>query len=158
MRPPLAEPGLTWEEEQESITAWISTLPTPVSIVVAHDTQGVPLLDGCRRAAGMSRRALEKKFFERIGRTPLEEVLEVRFRRVRQLRLETDYVLPQIAELAGFQYREYMVRFCMKRTGMTPGEFRRKKRFASKSGAGRPTRLPSRAAPRSRSAVPRRAP
>jgi LacI family transcriptional regulator len=79
----------------------------------------------------MSRRALEKKFVEQVGRTPLEEVQEVRFRRVRQLLLETDYVLPQIAELAGFQYQEYLVRFFKKRTGMTPGEFRRKKRFGS---------------------------
>lgn len=236
VRPTLADSGLTWEEEQEAIATWLRTLPTPVGIVVAHDTQGVQVLDGCRRAgirvpddiavvsvdndpvlcevatpalssldqnvqrlgfeaasmldqmmggkkfapknyyiepghvvarnssdvlalgderlaksvrfvrenackgidvnaiaraAGMSRRALEKKFLERVGRTPLEEVQEARFRRVRQLLLETDYVLPQIAELAGFQYQEYLVRFFKKRTGMTPGEFRRKKRFGS---------------------------
>lgn len=236
VRPTLAPPGLTWEEEQEALASWIRTLPTPVGIVVAHDTQGVQLLDGCRRAgirvpddiavvsvdndpvlcevatpplssldqnvqklgyeaaamldqmmlgkkfakqnyyfepgqvvvrqssdvlavgderlarsirfirenackvidvnaiariAGMSRRALENKFVQQVGRTPLEEVQEVRFRRVRQLLLETDYVLPQIAELAGFQYQEYLVRFFKKRTGMTPGEFRRKKRFGS---------------------------
>lgn len=249
VRPNLAPPGLTWEEEQEALAAWIRTLPTPVGIVVAHDTQGVQLLDGCRRAgvrvpddiavvsvdndpvlcevatpplssldqnvqrlgyeaasmldqmmrgrklarqnyyfepghvvvrqssdvlavgderlaksirfvrenackgidvnaiaraAGMSRRALEKKFSEQIGRTPLEEMQEIRFRRVRQLLLETDYVLPQIAELAGFQYQEYLVRFFKKRTGMTPGEFRRKKRFGSPQATApvRPTVSP----------------
>lgn len=236
VRPTLTEPGLTWEEEQEVIAGWLRTLPAPVGIMVSHDTQGVQLLDSCRRvgvrvpddiavvsvdndpvlcevatpplssldqnvqklgyeaaamldqmmlgkkigkqnyffepghvtvrnssdvlavgderlaksirfvrenackgidvnaiakAAGMSRRALEKKFVEQVGRTPLEEVQEIRFRRVRQLLLETDYVLPQIAELAGFQYQEYLVRFFKKRTGMTPGEFRRKKRFGS---------------------------
>lgn len=236
VRPTLTGPGLSWEEEQETIATWLRTLPTPVGIIVSHDTQGVQLLDGCRRAgvrvpddiavvsvdndpvlcevatpplssldqnvqklgyeaaamldqmirgtkiakqnyffepghvvvrhssdvlavgderlaksirfvrenackgidvnaiakaAGMSRRALEKKFVELVGRSPLEEMQEIRFRRVRQLLLETDYVLPQIAELAGFQYQEYLVRFFKKRTGMTPGEFRRKTRFGS---------------------------
>jgi LacI family transcriptional regulator len=234
IRPLLAEPGLTWEEEEEEIAAWVRTLPTPIGIMVNFDTQGVQVLEACRRigahvpddvavvsvdndsvlcevatpalssldqnvqklgfeaasmldrmiagkdvekrnyfvepghvvvrqssdvlavgderlakairfvrenackgadvnaiarASGMSRRALEKKFMERIGRTPLGEMQELRFRRVRQLLLETDYVLPQIAEIAGFQYQEYMVRFFKKRSGMTPGQYRREKRF-----------------------------
>ena len=236
IRPSLADPNLSWEQQQETIASWVKTLPTPVGIIVSHDTQGIQLLDACRRAgvrvpddvavvsvdndpvlcevatpplssldqnvqklgfeaasmldqmmrgkkyakqnyyfdpgqvvvrqssdvlavgdaklaksirfvrenackgidvnaiakaAGMSRRSLEKKFVEQIGRTPLEEVQEIRFRRMRQLLLETDYVLPQIAELTGFQYQEYMVRFFKKRAGMPPGEFRRKKRFGS---------------------------
>ena len=47
------------------------------------------------------------------------------FRQVRQLLLDTDYTLPQIAELTGIQYHEYLVRFFKKRTGLTPGAFRR---------------------------------
>ncbi|SUS06580.1 LacI family transcriptional regulator [uncultured Defluviicoccus sp.] len=234
MRPLLAEAGLPWEEALDQIVAWVRTLPLPIGIMVNHDTQGVQILDACRRAglrvpddiavvsvdndpvlcelatpplssldqqvdklgfeaavmldklmrgkkienrnystepghvvvrqssdviavrdqrlvkairfvrenacrgadvdavaraAGMSRRALEKKFTQHINRTPLEEIQEMRFRRIRQLLLETDYVLPQVAEMAGFQYQEYLVRFFKKRTGMTPGQFRRKMRF-----------------------------
>ena len=237
IRPVLASSGLSWEEEQEQIAAWIRVLPLPVGIMVTHDTQGVQVLDACRRigvrvpddvaivsadndpvlcevatpplssldqnahklgfeaatlldrimrgekvenrnyfiepghvvtrqssdvlatedkgvakairfirenafksidvdtvarASGMSRRALEKKFTQFVKRTPLEEIQEARYRRVRQLLLETDYVLPQIAELTGFQYQEYMVRFFKKRTGFTPGAFRRKMRFTAK--------------------------
>ena len=234
IRPMLTEPGLGWEQAEEQIAGWVRTLPTPIGIMVAHDTQGILILDACRRAgvhvpddvavvsvdndpvlcevaspplssldqnvqklgfeaaamltrmmggekiangnyfiepgqvvvrqssdvvavpdarvakairfvrenacrglnvtevaraAGMSRRALEKKFAHLVGRSPLEEIQEIRFRRVRQLLLETDYVLPQIAELAGFEYQEYMVRFFKKRTGLSPGQYRRKKRF-----------------------------
>jgi LacI family transcriptional regulator len=78
------------------------------------------------RAAGMSRRSLEKKFVEVLGHTPLHEIQEVRYRQVKQLLLETNYTLPQIADMAGLQYHEYLVRFFKKRSGMTPGEFRRK--------------------------------
>lgn len=81
------------------------------------------------KVAGMSRRSLEKKFTAAFGRTPLEEIQEVRLRRVRQLLLETDLRLPEIAEMAGFQYQEYMVRFFKQRTGLAPGQFRRQSRF-----------------------------
>jgi LacI family transcriptional regulator len=79
--------------------------------------------------AGMSRRAFECKFAAEIGRTPLAEIQEVRLRRVRQLLLETDFVLPRIAELAGFRSPQYLVRFFKQRTGLSPGVFRRRWRF-----------------------------
>lgn len=83
------------------------------------------------KVAGMSRRSLEKKFIETFGKSPLEEMQEIRLRRVRQLLLETDYVLPKIAKLSGFKYQEYLVRFFKMRTGSTPGQFRRRMRFGS---------------------------
>ena len=237
IRPTLVEPDLDWEEQEERLVAWLRSLLVPVGIMVSHDTQGIQLLDACRRAgirvpndvavvsvdndtvlcelaatplssldqnvqklgfeaaatldrmmsgekvarrnyfidpgeviarqssdviaisderivkalkfvqekacsgigvndiaraAGMSRRDLERKFAKEIGRTPLEEIQEIRFRRVRQLLLETDYVLPRIAEAAGFQYTEYLVRFFKAKSGMTPGQYRRAMRFDSK--------------------------
>jgi LacI family transcriptional regulator len=234
LRPMPAEPGLDWEQAEEQIAAWVRRLPRSIGVMVAHDTQGIAILDACRRAGrsvpddvavvsvdndpvlcdvatptlssldqnlrhlgveaarlldrmmagervppgnrfvepgevslrqssntmavadeavvravrylqehacagvdiaevarmvGMSRRALERKFAEQIGRSPLAEVQEARFRRVRQLLLETDYVLPRIAELTGFRYQEYLVRFFKQRTGFSPGVFRRRMRF-----------------------------
>ncbi|MFN0125910.1 MAG: XylR family transcriptional regulator [Verrucomicrobiales bacterium] len=78
------------------------------------------------RAAGQSRRALEKKFRQVTGRTPMEEVHDIRLRRIKQLLAETDYILPHVAEQSGFAYHEYMSRFFKKHTGMTPGEYRRR--------------------------------
>lgn len=78
------------------------------------------------RAAGQSRRALEKKLRAATGRTPMEEVHAIRLRRVKQLLTETDLILPAIAEQSGFAYHEYMSRFFKNHTGMTPGEYRRK--------------------------------
>ena len=78
------------------------------------------------RAAGQSRRALEKKFRAATGRTPMEEVHEMRLRRIKQLLVETDYILPIIAEQSGFAYHEYMSRFFKKHTGITPGDYRKR--------------------------------
>ena len=234
VRPLLAAPELEWERQEAQIAAWVRRLPLPIGVMVAHDMQGIQILDACRRAglsvpdevavvsvdndpvlcevatpplssldqnlqrlgfdaaamldrmmqgervaaanyliepgqvvmrqssnvvavadagvarairhvrehacegvdvpalaaiAGMSPRALQRKFAEHVGRSPLEEIQEARLRRVRQLLLETDLVLPQVAELAGFQYQEYLVRFFKQRTGMSPGAFRRRMRF-----------------------------
>ena len=78
------------------------------------------------RAAGQSRRSLEKKFRTHLGCTPMEEVHAIRLRRIKQLLTETDSILPSIADQSGFAYHEYMSRFFRKQTGMTPGEYRRK--------------------------------
>ena len=77
------------------------------------------------RAAGLSRRALEKRFRFCTGRTPMEEVNALRLRRVKQLLSETSCILPVIAEQCGFAYHEYMSRFFKKHTGQTPGDYRR---------------------------------
>jgi LacI family transcriptional regulator len=232
--PLLDEPARNRELQEARIATWLMSLPKPVGIMVSHDTQGVQLLDACRRAgirvpadvavvsvdndtvlcelaatplssldqnvqklgyeaaamldlmmsgkgfpnknyftepnyvvarqssdviavddgqlvkairfvrenacsginvddvsraAGMSRRALEKKFAHLFGRAPLEEIQEVRYQRIRQLLLETDHPLPQIAELTGFQFAEYLVRFFKKRSGMTPALYRRTNRL-----------------------------
>lgn len=233
-RPPhRSEAKMNWEQGQLAMITWLRSLPKPVAIMTAHDSQGVHLLDACRRAgihvpddvavvsvdndpvlcelaspplssldqnaqklgfeaaalldrmmhgekvapanyffepgevvtrhssdviavkdvnvskavryirenacgaingeaiaraAGLSRRALEKKFRALTARTPMEEVHEIRLRKVKQLLTETEYVLPAVAEQCGFTYHEYLSRFFKKHTGMTPGEYRRKYR------------------------------
>jgi len=77
------------------------------------------------QAAGQSRRALEKKFSTRLGKTPMDQVNEIRLRRIKQLLLDTDFLLVDIAEQVGFEYHEYMSRYFKKHTGMAPGQFRR---------------------------------
>lgn len=226
-----ADAELNWEKEQEAMIAWLEELPKPVAIMTAHDSQGVQVLDACRRAgisvpdevavvsvdndpvlcelaspplssldqnaqklgfeaaalldrmmrgevikpatyffepgeiitrqssdiiavkdtnvakavrfirenafrdisskdiaqaAGVSRRALEKKFRASTGRTPMEEVPAIRLRRIKQLLVESTCILPDIAEQCGFTYHEYMSRFFKKHTGFTPGSYRKK--------------------------------
>jgi LacI family transcriptional regulator len=227
----MADSEKNWEREQAAMIAWLRQLPKPAGIMTTHDSQGVQLLDACRRAnirvpdevavvsvdndpvlcelaspplssldqnvrklgyeaatllarlmrgekvpvtnyffepgevvtrqssdvitvkdanvskairfirenacreidgeaiaraAGQSRRALEKKFRAHTGRTPMEEVYTIRLRRIKQLLTETDLVLPTVAERCGFTYHEYMSRFFKKHTGMSPGEYRKK--------------------------------
>ncbi|WP_165071338.1 XylR family transcriptional regulator [Paludisphaera rhizosphaerae] len=88
-------------------------------------------LDFVFERVGLSRRALERRFKERLGRTLLEEAHDVQLDRLRQLLAETDLKLDVVARKAGFHYIGYMCSFFKKRTGVTPGDYRR-------SRAGRP--------------------
>ena len=123
------EPGdIVVRQSSDVIAVADESVARAIRFVRENACKGVNVAD-VARAAGLSRRTLESRFAEHIGRTPLKEIQEARFRRIRQLLLETDYALPKIAELTGFQYQEYLVRFFGKKAGMPPGEFRRKTRF-----------------------------
>jgi LacI family transcriptional regulator len=76
------------------------------------------------RAVPLSRRVLEQRFQRLLGRTPREEILQVRLNRVQQLLADTDLTLYQIAERTGFEHVEYLSVVFKRETGRTPSEFR----------------------------------
>lgn len=57
----------------------------------------------------MSRRALEIRFRETLGRNILSEIPRIRLQRAKRLLLETDLSLPLLAESAGFGTPSYLV-------------------------------------------------
>lgn len=40
----------SWETDQTDLIEWLNSLPKPVGIMTAHDSQGVQVLNACRRA------------------------------------------------------------------------------------------------------------
>lgn len=80
------------------------------------------------RAVPLSRRALEARFQQVLGRTPHQEILRARLTRVRELLRETELSLAVIAERTGYEHAEYLSVVFKRETGMTPSEFRRRPR------------------------------
>jgi LacI family transcriptional regulator len=72
----------------------------------------------------MSRRSLEKRFRDVIGRTILEEIQLTRMERAKRLLMETTYPVSKVAELAGFGSTGYFIQFFQKHVGKTPRKFR----------------------------------
>lgn len=93
-----------------------------------HATED-PTVARVAREAAMSRSALERRMKALTGRSPGEEIDRIRFAVVERLLVETDLTLDSIAERAGFQYPQYMAEAFRKRHGMTPGEFRRRRKI-----------------------------
>ena len=77
------------------------------------------------KSVPLIRRTLERRFVEKLGRTPYEEITRVRMELAQQLLRETDETLPSVAQRCGFcapQALNYMFR---KVTGQTPAAYRR---------------------------------
>jgi LacI family transcriptional regulator len=94
-----------------------------VGVIREHACEGldVPAL---LKAVSLSRRSLERRFIQILGRSPNAEILRIKLDRSKQLLMDSDLPLNVIAEKAGFKSQEYLSRVFKKKLGMTPGQFR----------------------------------
>ncbi len=84
------------------------------------------------RSVTISRRQLERRFRGVLGRSVLEEIRRCRIERARQLLLETDLTIPQIATASGFSSASYLTVVFGNATGQTPGELRKQFRHGGR--------------------------
>jgi LacI family transcriptional regulator len=87
-------------------------------------------VDEVARHAGISRRALERKFLEILQRTPAEELRRLQLERARHLIAETNLAMPDIAEKSGFGSQAYLSAIFRKHFNQTPLQFRRESHHA----------------------------
>lgn len=74
----------------------------------------------------VSRRVLESRFHKALGRTPHEEIINVKVQRAKQMLVETTLTIPLIAENTGFKHTEYFSVVFKKKAGMSPSVYRSK--------------------------------
>jgi LacI family transcriptional regulator len=90
-----------------------------------HREQGCNIsVESVVQEVATSRRSLEKRFRDTIGRTILEEIQLVRLERAKRLLLETTHPVSKVATLAGFGSAGYFIQFFQKRVGKTPLKYR----------------------------------
>lgn len=73
----------------------------------------------------ISRRSLEARFRDVLGRTPHQEIQRVRMRRVRELLRTTDLTIAAIAQRAGYHHVEYLTVAFRREVGMPPSAWRK---------------------------------
>jgi LacI family transcriptional regulator len=79
--------------------------------------------------AGLSRRGLQDRFKEFIGRTPMEEIHRCRVEQVARLLVETNLSVGEIASASGFDIDAHLARYFARQVGMTPSAYRKKHRM-----------------------------
>jgi len=89
-----------------------------------HACEGVRISDLLRRAP-ISRRVLEARFKQLLGRSPHKEILRCKIERVKELLRDTELPLKVIARKSGIAHTEYLSVTFKRMTGKTPSEFRR---------------------------------
>lgn len=83
-------------------------------------------IDELARTAAVARRSLERRFRERLGRTPLEELTRVRMERAQELLRGSDRPLAEIARLCGFARPERLSVVFRRELGQTPSSYRQR--------------------------------
>ncbi len=101
-----------------------------VRYIHAHAGRPITVEDVARELT-LSRRQIERRFRAALGRSILDEIQRCRVDRARQLLVETELTLPQIALASGFASASYFSVVFGKSQGMTPGTYR--ERFAARS-------------------------
>lgn len=76
------------------------------------------------RAMNISRRTLEQRFKDVLGRTPAEEIRRVKVELARKLLITTSMKVTEIALTCGFSNGPYLARAFRKQYGITPSELR----------------------------------
>lgn len=74
--------------------------------------------------AGTSRRVLERRFAQLLGRSPAEEIRRHHFDRAKKLLVETDMRIPEIANASGFGSPEYMAYVFRQEIQQSPRKYR----------------------------------
>jgi LacI family transcriptional regulator len=72
-----------------------------------------------------SRRTLERKFLQAIGRTPLQELRRLRIERAKRLLLSTDLELKEVARSSGLIHVQRLAKLVKEDTGLSPAKLRR---------------------------------
>ena len=87
--------------------------------------RGLPVGEVARRA-GLSRRLLEKRFQQELGRSVLKEIRRVRTDKIAQLLVETQMPVWQIAEELGFNDIQHFARYFRAAKSMSPLAYRKR--------------------------------
>lgn len=95
-----------------------------------HACEGIKVADVANHVS-LSRRQLERRFRIELKRTIHEEITATQIARVKQLLIETDLTLEQLAPLAGYKYKEMLSAVFKRETGETPGAYRQRAKHSA---------------------------
>lgn len=123
-RPVLIAPtGVVARQSTDTLAVDDPDLARAVAFIRNHATDQIRVGD-VLRAVPVSRRWLERRFHEVLGRGPGEEIRRVRLARAKLLLAETDMPIPKVASAAGFGSREYLAAVFQAEVGLSPRQYR----------------------------------
>lgn len=88
-------------------------------------------VDEVANAAGVSVRTLSRRFNRYVGRSVLSEINRVRVQAIKQVLVDTELPMQDVAEACGFTSTSHFSVFFRKATDQTPGSYRKQHRQQS---------------------------
>jgi LacI family transcriptional regulator len=133
----LVEPiGIVCRQSTDVLAIKDPLVARAVRFIHEHACEGINVNDVLRDIP-MSRRVLESRFRKFLERSPHDEIVKVRIRRVKELLCETDLPLYVIAEKTGFEHVEYLSVAFKREEGMWPSAYRAQRPIAPGGTADR---------------------
>jgi LacI family transcriptional regulator len=102
-----------------------SEIAAALRFIFERACDGIRVDDVCDHLA-ISRRRLEIRFRRAVGRSPGDEIREVRMERARSLLTETEMNIDDIANRCGYRHFSSFAKAFRQHTGVRPGEYRRR--------------------------------
>ena len=102
-----------------------------------HAMEPIQVSDVVRHVQ-ISRRNIEIRFQNSVGRTLHAELQRVRLERAKRFLAETNIPIPQVAESVGYRTPSYFIQVFRAAHGMTPAKYRRQLRESNPAGDGPP--------------------
>lgn len=99
------------------------TVKEALRVVWNHSHQRVTV-DMIAKLVGTTRRTLERRFKDQLGRTILQALVGCRIQRAKRLLAETHVPIKNVAHASGFSSLSNFCKVFRKETGTTPGEYR----------------------------------
>jgi len=112
---------------RESSDVFICSEPmvTEAMRYIAEHCRQTLRVDGLAERVGASRRTLERRFEEALGRSVYSEITRLRTDYIKRMLTETDLAMSDIAEHCGFSSPSHFTRFFRNEVGQTPSAYRR---------------------------------
>lgn len=127
--PPPDEPliidpvGISTRQSTDTLAIADVDVAAAIRFIRSNSSRPIQVSD-VLRVVPISRRSLERRFEQYLGRTPSEELRRVRLARAMELLLTTDLAIPEVASRAGFSSPQYFARIFAHEHGQTPLKYR----------------------------------
>jgi LacI family transcriptional regulator len=136
-RPVLIPPGKLHVRQSTDVLAFEDPLVAHAMRLIHENAIAGTNVGELLKEVPLSRRWLDQRFKQSVGHTPAEEMRRCRIRAARDLIMETDLPLRQIAVRCRFSFPENLIRAFRAAYGMSPRQYRLKensKRPVSNAG------------------------
>lgn len=119
--------GVATRQSTDVVAVADRHISTAVRFIREHACNGITVAEIVKQVP-LSRRVLETRFQQLLGRSPHEQIMAVKLDRVKRLLSETDLSLAAIADRTGFKHVEYLSVAFKRQVGVTASEYRSGKR------------------------------
>jgi LacI family transcriptional regulator len=121
--------GVVTRQSTDTLAMDDSAVAAAVRFIRTHPSVPIQVQDVVAQTS-LSRRSLERHFREWLGRTISREIRCVHVERAKQLLVETNLSVPEVARASGFSSAQYLIYLFNLEVGQTPLQYRKKMQTA----------------------------